>query len=74
MKAFLQHDDSGLLYGKSGNWVGHPQQALSFSNTEDAEHFQRRQQITAAHAITRIDPALLSRLARRAPGAYQLGE
>ena len=74
MKAFLQHDDSGLFYDETGAWVGNPQQALSFSNTADAELFRKRQDIGAAHAVSRIDPALVLRLTARAPGGYQIGE
>jgi hypothetical protein len=74
MKAFLQHDDSGLFYGVSGSWVSHPHQALSFSTTADAEQFRERLQIEPAHAVSRIDPSLISRLTARAPGAYQMGE
>ena len=74
MKAFLQHDDSGLLYGDGGAWVGNPHLALSFSSTADAERFRERQRIETAHAVARLDPALVSRLTARAPGAYQMGE
>jgi hypothetical protein len=74
MKAFLQHDDSGLFYGVRGDWVGHPQEALSFTTTADAEKFCRREQIGPAHAVARLDPALLTRFTTRAPGAYQMGE
>ena len=74
MKAFLQHDDSGLFYGASGVWVGNPHLALSFSTTADAEQFRERQRIKTAHAVSRLDPALMSRLIARAPGAYQVGE
>ena len=74
MKAFLQHDDSGLFYSVSGDWVGHPQHALSFTSTADAEQFREREQIEPAHAVARLDPALISRLTVRAPGAYQMGE
>jgi hypothetical protein len=74
MKAFLQHDQNGLFYRDGGEWVGSPQQARSFSTTADAEHFREAQQIAAAHAVARLDPSLLSRLACRAPGGYQIGE
>ena len=74
MKAFLQHDDSGLFYGERGVWVGHPREALSFSTKEDAEHFCKRERIGPVHAVARIDPALMTRLNFRAPGAYQVGE
>jgi hypothetical protein len=74
MKAFLQHDQNGLFYRDGGEWVGSPQQALSFSTTADAEHFRRTQHIGAVHAVARLDPSLISRLTCRAPGAYQVGE
>jgi hypothetical protein len=74
MKAFLQHDDNGLFYGESGGWVVNPREALSFSTTADAEQFRERERIRMAHPVTRLDPALVHRLAVRAPGAYQMGE
>ena len=74
MKAFLEHDDSGLFYGASGAWVKNHQQALSFATTADAEQFRKRQRIETAHAVSRLDPVLVSRLTARAPGAYQMGE
>jgi hypothetical protein len=73
MKAFLQHDENGLFFSHSGEWVSTPHDALSFINASEAEHFQHAQQIQPAHAVLRIDPALLTRVAR-APGAYQMGE
>jgi hypothetical protein len=73
MKAFLQNDQNGLFYRDGDEWVGSPQQALSFSTTADAEQFREARQI-AAHAVARLDPSLISRLTCRAPGAYQVGE
>jgi hypothetical protein len=73
MKAFLQHDQSGLLYQRDNTWVMEPQQALAFGNAEEAERFRRELHIDTAHAVLRIDPALYAR-SPRAPGAYQLGE
>jgi hypothetical protein len=73
MKAFLQHDESGLLYQRDGTWVRDPQQALAFMNTSEAEQFKQAREICPAHAVLRIDPALLTR-AGRAPGGYQVGE
>jgi len=73
MKAFLQHDESGLLYQQDGGWVRDPQQALAFLSTSEAEQFRQAQQIHPAHAVLRIDPALLTR-ATRAPGVFQFGE
>ena len=73
MKAFLQHDESGLFYRHGGEWVTEPHQALAFSNAKDAEQFRHAQEIQPAHAVLRIDPALLTR-SLRAPGVYQMGE
>jgi hypothetical protein len=73
MKAFLQHDESGLFYRHGGEWVLDPVEALAFSNAKDAEHFLHSEEIRPAHAVLRIDPALLTRRSR-APGAYQIGE
>ena len=74
MKAFLQHDDSGLFYEVTGGWVTEPHHALSFINAEDAERFRNAQRIPSAHAVLRIDPQLLARMSSRAPGAFQMGE
>jgi hypothetical protein len=73
MKAFLQHDESGLFYRHGGEWVPDPVQALAFPNAKDAEQFLHTKEIRPAHAVLRIDPALLTRSAR-APGVYQMGE
>jgi hypothetical protein len=74
MKAFLQHDDSGLFYQNDGGWVHDPQEALSFNNAAAAEEFRNTQDIRTAHAVMRIDPSLLTRMSQRAPGIYQSGE
>ena len=74
MKAFLQHDDSGLFYEVTGEWVPEPHRALAFSNAEAAEKFRHTQQISSVHTVLRIDPQLLARLSSRPPGAYQMGE
>jgi hypothetical protein len=74
MKAFLQHDDNGLFYGASGDWVVNPREALSFSTAADAEKFCERERIRMAHPVSRLDPALIVRMTVRAPGAYQMGE
>jgi hypothetical protein len=74
MKAFLQHDESGLFYHPDGEWVNEPQQALAFVNAADAEQFRRAWHIEPAHAVLRIDPTLLTRLSSRAPGVFQIGE
>jgi hypothetical protein len=73
MKAFLQHDESGLFYRSGGGWVQHTEQALAFLSAHEAEQFQRVREIRPAHAVLRIDPALLTRVLR-APGQYQMGE
>lgn len=73
MKAYLQHDESGLFYRNGGEWVPDPVQALAFTNAKDAEQFLQKKDIHLAHAVLRIDPALLTRLSR-APGVYQMGE
>ena len=74
MKAFLQHDDSGLFYKEDGQWVENPRQALAFRTLAEAEAYRQGQDVSPAHAVTRIDPALLARFIARAPGAYQVGE
>jgi len=74
MKAFLQHDQNGLFYCNDGEWVSTPQEARSFSSTAAAEQFRETRRITAAHAVARLDPVLMTRLTSRAPGAYQMGE
>lgn len=74
MKAFLQHDDSGLFYQQDGGWVLEPQGALAFVTAADAERFRHSQRIQSAHAVMRIDPQLFMRLSTRPPGGYQVGE
>lgn len=74
MKAFLQHDDSGLFYQDGGEWVHDPRSALAFVNTHDAEQFRHSRNIASVHAVMRIDPQLFMRLATRPPGGYQVGE
>jgi hypothetical protein len=74
MKAFLQHDDSGLFYDVTGGWVPEPQRALAFTNTEDAERFRNSERIPSVHAVLRIDPQLLERMSSHPPGVYQMGE
>ncbi len=74
MKAFLQHDDSGLFYQDGGTWVHEPQSARAFVSAADAERFQRVEEIRRAHTVLRLDPILVTRLSSRAPGAYQMGE
>ena len=73
MKAFLQHDESGLFYQHDGEWVDDPHRAMAFPNAQDAERFLHMEEIRRAHAVLRIDPALLTRSVR-APGVYQMGE
>ena len=73
MKAFLQHDESGLLYQCNGEWGSDPRHALAFLSANEAEQYRHSQHIQPAHAVLRIDPALLTRSVR-APGAYQRGE
>ena len=74
MKAFLQHDDSGMFYREGGEWVDNPRQALAFHSVADAEEYRQGQDVKPTHTVTRIDPMLLARLSARAPGAYQAGE
>ena len=73
MKAFLQHDESGLFYRSGGEWVQDTEQALAFLSAREAEQFQQVRAIRPAHAVLRIDPALLTRVTR-APGLFQMGE
>lgn len=73
MKAFLQHDENGLFYQGEGAWVSDPQEALAFLSANEAEQFRHARHIQTAHAVLRIDPALLTRSVR-APGVYQVGE
>ena len=74
MKAFLQHDDSGLFYQHDGRWVQDPVYALAFVSAHDAEQFRHSRRIESAHAVMRIDPQLFMRLSTRPPGVYQMGE
>jgi len=74
MKAFLEHNESGLLYGQSGDWVPETGRALSFASTADAEEFREAENLQGVHTIKRLDPKLVAQLLSRAPGAYQLGE
>ena len=73
MKAFLQHNDSGLYYQANGEWAHDLQCALEFNNAADAEHFCAVQNMPAM-PVLRIDPVLLTRMSARAPGVYQFGE
>jgi hypothetical protein len=74
MKAFLEQEQSGLLYQQGGEWVRGTEQALAFANALEAEKFRVARHIEAAHAVTRLEPSLASRYQLRAPGAYQVGE
>ena len=74
MKAFLEHNESGLLYGQSGEWVPETERALCFASTADAEEYREMEKLQGVHAIKRLDPKLVAQLLARAPGAYQLGE
>ena len=74
MKAFIEHDHSGLLYQKGGQWVIDAQQALAFASVEDAETFREARCIELAHIVYRLDPHLMARLSSRPPGIYQSGE
>ena len=74
MKAFLKHDENGLLYRREGEWVPEAERALAFGSTSEAEEFRRSKHIAAAHPITRLDPALMTKLLARPPGGYQIGE
>jgi hypothetical protein len=74
MKAFLQHDDSGLFYQDEQHWVENPSDALAFATVQDAEKFREVHHAQASHAVSRLDPMLLARLSVRAPGIYQVGE
>jgi hypothetical protein len=74
MKAFLQHNNSGLYYQANGEWGHDLQCALEFGSAADAERFRATQEIPAVHPVLRIDPNLLARMSARAPGVYQVGE
>ena len=72
MKAFLEHDGNGLFYHEDGFWVSSPAHALAFATFEEAEAFRANRRIEVAHAVSRIDPNLMTRV--RCPGVYQQGE
>jgi hypothetical protein len=74
MKAFLQHDSSGLFYRSNDQWVESPADALAFTNEREAESFRDKQAAGPSHPVSRIDPAIYARLTQRAPGVYQIGE
>ncbi len=74
MKAFLEHDESGLLYQQDGQWVPNPREALAFPTKEDADAFRETRNIEVAHPVSRLDPNLMTRLLSRPPGIYQSGE
>ena len=74
MKAFLQHDSSGLFYRAEDQWVESPADALAFSTEGEAEKFRDVQRASPSHPVSRIDPAIYARLSQRAPGVYQVGE
>src|SRR4051794_14159380 len=61
MKAFLEHDVNGLLYGPGDEWVRSPEHALAFATTAEAEHFRDEQHIPASHVVARLDPTLTHR-------------
>ena len=73
MKAFLQHDDSGMFYGED-TWVSELKEARAFGSVEEAEHFRMHTRIAPAHTVGRLDPDLVARFMTRAPGQYQIGE
>ncbi len=74
MKAFIEHDQSGLLYQGEGQWVPNSQEALAFPTKEDAEDFRKLSGIETSHTVSRLDPALIARLSARPPGIFQSGE
>lgn len=74
MKAFLQHDVTGLFYRGDDVWVKNTAEALAFSTEQEAAQFRDTSQAGPSHPVRRLDPMLLSRLATRAPGVYQVGE
>ena len=74
MKAFIEHDESGLLYQQEGQWVRNANEALAFPTKEDADTFRRMRQIEVAHTVFRLDPGLIARLSSRVPGIFQSGE
>ena len=74
MKAYLQHDGSGLFYRNHDEWVNDLAQALAFLSSAEAEAFRENQRIDDSHTVWRIDPLLVTRFQVRAPGAYQRGE
>lgn len=73
MKAFLQHDESGLFYHERG-WVRSVSDARAFTTVEEAERYRENRKVSTAHAVGRIDPALIARFLTKPPGRYQAGE
>ncbi len=74
MKAFLQHDASGLFYGADDRWVESTHEALAFSTLREAELFCATLHGQKVHTVSRLDPNLIARFSTRAPGTYQVGE
>jgi hypothetical protein len=74
MKAYLQHNTSGLYYQDNEHWVENSRDARDFTTVRDAEDFCATLHLVEVHTVSRIDPALITRLAVRAPGVYQAGE
>lgn len=74
MKSFLQHDDNGLFYRQNDEWVASPAEALAFNNEQEALQFRDEHNAIPSHAVRRLDPSWLARVAVRAPGTYQAGE
>jgi hypothetical protein len=74
MKAFLQHDVTGLYFQDNNHWVTKTEEALAFRTEQEATEFRDASQAVPSHPVSRLDPALLARLAARAPGGYQVGE
>jgi hypothetical protein len=74
MKAFLQHDVTGMFYQGDDRWVKSPAEARAFATEQDAAKFRDAAHAEPSHPVKRLDPMLLVRLATRAPGVYQVGE
>ena len=72
MKAFIEHDESGLL---SEQAVRNPNETLAFPTTrEDSDPAREGRLIKLAEAASYFEPSLIARLSSRVPGAYQSGE
>jgi len=74
MKAFLEHDGSGLLYEQGGQQVSNSRKMLTFPAKENPDNFPEARYSETAHTVSRLDPRLIARLSSRPPGIFQSGE